>query len=318
MERSKEQVEVARRVLTYLEVQAAADSVVADGLNATVRAVYEKLEFGSFATIGKMLNRWKAERPAKEAQEGERISQESADSLARDIQRAIDRSTADLRMEFLNVRKDYDELLDQASETEIECEQLRKEGVKLTKESSVLLEKLDRVSAQAVSAKEELTSVSELVENQRTELATCRAGHEIQQQSLVTLQRLVEQKDNEAAQALSRATKAEQGEAVALAKKEAAEAAVSKLETHSEQQIILAGGLQKRIDVLQEKLDAVIQSASSEARDHAVTVSRLNEQLHLEHMKNAELCSELDSMRDTMAAVDIKRPKSKKKIEDVN
>lgn len=289
--------------LSYLEVQAAADSIVAEGANPTVRAVYEKVGFGSFATIGKMLNRWKAERPAKEVQEGERISQESADSLARDIQRSIDRSTADLRADLLSVKNDYDELLDQAGEVETQYEQLKKQNLELVERNEELTESLEKTTTQAIDAKDELKELRGLVEAQRMDLATCRASQEMQKQKQVELENIISQKRDETEQALLRATNAERGEAVANAKKDAADVTIEKQEKHIEQHLLYTEQLQGRIDALQARLDLVTKEAASEAKDHAITLSKLNEQLHVEHKKNAELCSEIDHLKDAVTAL---------------
>jgi colicin import membrane protein len=304
MKNSKEHLDTRRAPLSYLEVQAAADAIIAEGLSPTVRTVYEKVgEFGSFATIGKMLNRWKAERPAKEAQEGERISQESADNLARDIQRAIDRRTADLRSDLLSVKKDYEELLDQAGELEEEHEKLKIQAADLSAKNSTLIDELGNAKSQADDAKEELKELRSLVENQRMELATARASQEMQKQKQAELENIISQKRDETEQALLRATSAERGEAVANAKKDAADVTIEKQEKHIEQHLLYTEQLQGRIDALQARVDLVTKEAASEAKDHAITLSKLNEQLHVEHKKNAELCSEIDHLKDTVTAL---------------
>lgn len=289
--------------LSYLEVQAAADSIVAEGANPTVRAVYEKVGFGSFATIGKMLNRWKAERPAKEVQEGERISQESADSLARDIQRSIDRSTADLRADLLSVKNDYDELLDQAGEVETQYEQLKKQNLELVERNEELTESLEKTTTQAIDAKDELKELRVLVEAQRMDLATCRASQEMEKQKQDELQNIIAHKNTELEEALSSAAAAKLVGAVASSKQEAAEVTIAKLEKHIEQHLAYTTQLQGRIDAMQVKIDDVNREAAKEAKEQAVLLSRLNDQLHAEHKKNAELCSEVDSLKDTVTAL---------------
>ncbi|MBS0174928.1 MAG: DNA-binding protein, partial [Nitrospira sp.] len=78
---------MAREGITYQQVAAAADALVGEGLQPTIRALRERLGTGSPNTVHRHLTAWREARPAAAAAAPE-LPASLAAAIAAEIERA--------------------------------------------------------------------------------------------------------------------------------------------------------------------------------------------------------------------------------------
>lgn len=210
---------MARPGITYQEVSAAADGIVAAGENPTIQRVRAALGTGSPNTIHKHLTVWRDAAPVLE-----RKAPELPADLQAAIMRELDRQAAEARAEK---ETQFIQAQSEAAELASTGEQLETEMDELTERNQTLSDDCQRLDALAAERAQELGKLEadlsrerEAAEGARVQLAQALNKLETQAERLDAL--TVEAKDtrSELSQVMTAKTAAEQTAAVAEAKLE--------------------------------------------------------------------------------------------------
>lgn len=286
------------------QIDAAIEQLNAEGVKPTIRAVRERLGAGSPNRIQPLLAAWKEKsHPVETAAAvlGENLQQALGELFARERSAAV-----------ASKLEDIGDLKEQISELASEGTRLEDENAALQEQSEALI--AEQAQAVAVAGQQaqrieqlekELLRLQQQAQQQTQELATALAKLDMQQQQQQQTQQQLEQ---------AQARKAELGQAVAVAQQSAAVA-----EAKQQAGLEVAGAAQKRIekleqqleqaqaaaavklDALQQRLDDALQQRTKDAQAHAQQLGQRDEQLHVEHRKNAELMTKIDELTDMLS-----------------
>lgn len=175
---------MAREGVSYEQVAAAADAMVASGQNPTIRKVREQFESGSPNTVHKHLKRWRAERPAMPA-----AAIALPDALVRaiksEIEQAATRARAEIEDQLVSARTEADELSAAGERLEAEREGLIDQITALTTERDTLAGRADeqraeldrlRAAVDAAQAERQAAAQNAAVLTARLEAVEARAS----------------------------------------------------------------------------------------------------------------------------------------------
>lgn len=178
---------MAREGVTYEQVAAAADGMLAEGDKPTLRSLRERLRGGSPNTIHRHFVRWRELRPRAAAP-----APELPTAVSRGIQAAIEQAAAEARAEseadLVQAQSSAAELAATGEELERECEALRDAVTTLTRERDTLEGRAAEQSADLLRAtaefERERARLHEELERERTAAEKTRI--ELAQERLTT------------------------------------------------------------------------------------------------------------------------------------
>lgn len=282
---------MARPGITYEEVAAAADALVAEGERPTINGVRDALGTGSPNTIHRHLQAWKAtQAPAR--REAARLPDELAVALAEEIERQSARARADAEQGALEAQQTADDLAAVGEELESQVADLTEQVELLTGERDQVADELDRLTEERDRLAAELERVQVALEREREQHADAR-------NRIVTLTEHREQlqADVVEAQAAAKAATAAQIEAEKLAA-----VLQAKLEAEQTKTADLADRLAvEKADARQSisERQASLDASNSELKEALKQVTKLEhelgEQLRLadsERVENQRLVDE--------------------------
>ncbi|MBR9829320.1 MAG: hypothetical protein GYB41_11845 [Oceanospirillales bacterium] len=164
---------MARPGITYEEVAAAADALVAEGERPTINAVRDALSTGSPNTIHKHLTAWKvAQAPAR--RETARLPDELAAALAEEIERQAARARADAEGRALEAQQTADTLAETGEALEEQVADLTAQVAEVAGERDQVIEERDRLTEERDRLAAELERERNALERERGQHADAR------------------------------------------------------------------------------------------------------------------------------------------------
>lgn len=245
---------MARDGITFEQVAAAADALVGDGQQPTIRAVRERLGSGSPNTVHRHLVAWRDARPQATASAPDLPASLTA-AIAAEIQQAAARARAEVEDQLVRVQTEAGELASAGEALEAERDGLAEQVGALTserdKQAATAAERAATIERMGAEHAGEVARLAQAVEREqqaaesaRVELATLRLrieGHaERQADQAKDIERLRTELDHQRAGRVG----AEQSAAVLTARLEAmtdratrAEARATLAEDHAQQAV---------------------------------------------------------------------------------
>ncbi|MDA8412676.1 MAG: DNA-binding protein [Desulfobacteraceae bacterium] len=256
--------------ISYDQVAAAADGLVANNISPTMKNVREQLgRTGSSNTIQKHLASWREARPPRAA-----VSPELPESIINAFSREIDRATSEARAEIegrlVISQAEAAELAEIGEALEVEIDKLMEQHTALSKDRDMLLGKLQEQAGEIERLSRENERERYGAEQARIEVAQMRNKLELQTEKLEGQSATID--------TLSSSVSCE-SQARIIAEKEAAVLA-AKLESELQR----SGVLLQDKDSLAAQVDAERHSAES-AR---VQAARITNELELQSAAMAE------------------------------
>jgi chromosome segregation ATPase len=195
---------MARPGITYEEVAAAADALVADGERPTINAVRDALGTGSPNTIHRHLQAWKAtQAPAR--REAARLPDELAVALAEEIERQAARARADAEQAALEAQQTADDLAAVG-------EELESQVADLTELAELLSGERDQVTDAHDKLLEERDRIASELDRERVALEREREQHADARNRIITLTEQRDQLKTELIEAQASVKQAVQGQ----------------------------------------------------------------------------------------------------------
>jgi colicin import membrane protein len=265
--------DMAREGVTYAEVAAAADRMVADGANVTIMGVRDVLGTGSPNTIHRHLQVWRSMRPQAAAAAFE-LPAELVNAFGRELAKAAAAARAEIEEQVVEAQLAADHLSNVGETLEAERDDALDALVAMTTER-------DAATATAAERAEEIKRLSESValerqsaDTARVELATAKL--KIEALAEKTDEFKVEVRELKAA--LGEAKAAEQVAAVELSKAQAEVAAerAAKAELVAER------------DTLKQSLRSMAEDAARERGEHRDALAQCQSQVAAERKAAAE------------------------------
>jgi len=146
---------MARDGITFEQVAAAAEALVGEGQQPTIRAMRERLGGGSPNTIHKHLTAWREARPvAAAAAPG--LPQTLTAAIAAEIERAAAKARAEIEGRLLQAQAEAAELAAAGDAIEAERDALADQVAKLTRERDVLTGKAEQQAADLADAQQRI------------------------------------------------------------------------------------------------------------------------------------------------------------------
>lgn len=247
---------MARQGITFEQVAAIADAMVAEGQQPTIRAVRERLGTGSPNTIHKHLAAWRAARPAPTASAPE-LPQGLIAAIAAEIERAAAKARAEIEAQLAQARAEADELAEAGEKLEAERDGLARQVAELTRERDTLAGIAQQRAADLEEAQKRIEGERQAAEAARVEVATARVKIEQLAERLKEQAAEIQRLRDALAEAQQGRTTAEQRAAVLEARLEAAEARASRAEARIEQLEKEAAEAREQAARLTAKLEAL-------------------------------------------------------------
>lgn len=281
---------MAREGITFEQVAAAADALVGEGQQPTIRAIRERLGTGSPNTVHKHLTAWREARPVAVAAAPE-LPQALSTAIAAEIERAAAQARAQIEGRLVQSQGEAAELAAAGEVIEAERDALAEQVAELTRERDTLAGKAEQQAADLADQAQRIEREQQAAESARVELATARlkteAQAERQAEQTVEIERL-----RAALEACQQArTAAEQQAAVLAAKLEgvtvqlAQQAEVNvearKLATEEAQRVV------ERLMQTQAERDEA-RKVAAEAREQAARLAGQLETLKAKEWKSDE------------------------------
>lgn len=175
---------MARDGITFEQVAAAADGLVGDGQQPTIRAVRERLGTGSPNTVHRHLVAWREARPQAAASAPDLPASLTA-AIAAEIQQAAARARAEVESQLVRVQTEAGELASAGEVLEVERDELAESVGTLTserdKEAATAAERAATIERMGGEHAAEVARLAQAVEREqqaaeaaRVELATLR------------------------------------------------------------------------------------------------------------------------------------------------
>jgi DNA repair exonuclease SbcCD ATPase subunit len=298
-----------RAKVTNEQINMAIEQLNSEGIRPTIRAVRERLGAGSPNRIQPLLAAWNdSNKPAEAAQAtlDDNDAQVFADILARTRSKAVA-----VKLEEITELKAQ---LDEITQT---GQQLEDENAGLQEQNEALI--AAQAQAQAVAGQQvqrveqlefEQQRLQQQSQQQTQELATAQAQLVMQQQQNQQQQQSLEQQAAALDAARQQAAAAQQAAAVAEAKQTAMDAAMDAAAATAAAAAIAAAQrierLEQQLEQAQKRLDDAQAQRSTDAQSHIKQITQRDEQLNVEHKKNAELMTQIDELSDKLKAAESK------------
>lgn len=170
---------MAREGITFEQVSAAADALVGEGEQPTIRAVRERLGTGSPNTIHRHLTAWREARPAASAAAPELPSAIAA-AITAELSRTAAAARAAVEEQLVKTQSEAAELATAGEALEAERDALAEQVGTLTRERDTLSGKAEQQAADLAHQAERIEREQQAAEAARVELATARLRIEAQ------------------------------------------------------------------------------------------------------------------------------------------
>ncbi len=211
---------MAREGITFEQVAAAADALVGEGQQPTIRAIRERLGTGSPNTVHKHLTAWREARPVAAAAAPE-LPQALTAAIAAEIERAAAQARAEIEGRLVQAQGEAVELAAAGEVIEAERDALAEQVAELTRERDTLAGKAEQQAADLADQAQRIEREQQAAESARVELATARLKIEAQAERQTEQAAEIERLRAALADAQQGRTAAEQQAAVLAAKLEA-------------------------------------------------------------------------------------------------
>lgn len=170
---------MAREGITFEQVAAAADALVGEGQQPTIRAIRERLGTGSPNTVHRHLTAWREARPVAAAAAPE-LPQALTAAIATEIERAAAQARAEIEGRLVQAQGEAAELSAAGEAIEAERDTLAEQVAELTRERDTLAGKAEQQAADLVEHAQRIEREQQAAEAARVELATARLKIEAQ------------------------------------------------------------------------------------------------------------------------------------------
>jgi chromosome segregation ATPase len=222
---------MAREGITFEQVAAAADALVGEGQQPTIRAIRERLGTGSPNTVHKHLTAWREARPVAAAAAPE-LPQSLTAAIAAEIERAAAQARGEIEGRLVQAQAEAADLAAAGEVLEAERDALAEQVAELTRERDTLAGKAEQQVADLADQAQRIEREQQAAESARVELATARLKIEAQAERQTEQAAEIERLRAALADAQQGRTAAEQQAAVLGAKLEAAKAQIDQ-QSHS-------------------------------------------------------------------------------------
>ena len=235
---------MARDGITFEQVAAAADALVGDGQQPTIRAVRERLGTGSPNTVHRHLVAWREARPHATASAPELPASLTA-AIATEIQQAAARARAEVEDQLVRAQTEASELASAGEGLEVDRDTMAEQVGVLTsqrdKEAATAAERAATIERMRGEHAAEITRLMQSVEREqqaaesaRIELATLRLRIEGHAERLTEQTKEIERLRVELENQRAGRTEAEQRAAVITARLEGMTDRASRAEARAE------------------------------------------------------------------------------------
>lgn len=297
-----------RAKVTNEQIKHAIEQLNSEGIKPTIRAVRERLGAGSPNRIQPILAAWNdSNKPAEAAATlSDSAQQTLADLIARERSAAVAarlEEIAELKSQLDEITQDGQKLEDDAEALEAanaKLDEQKSEAVTLASARQQRVEQLEADQARLQKQSQELTQ----------QLATAQAQLVMQQQQNQQQQQRIDQLTTDFDAARQQTNAATQAAAVseaklsaAVAAQDAAQAAAAAAATAAAQRI---ERLEQQLEQAQKRADDAQQQRNTDAQSHIKQITQRDEQLNVEHKKNAELMTQIDELSDKLKAAESK------------
>lgn len=170
---------MAREGITFEQVAAAVDALVAQGQQPTIRAIRERLGTGSPNTVHKHLTAWREARPVAGVAAQE-LPQALMAAIAAEIGRAAAQSRAEIEGRLVQAQGEAAELATAGELIEAERDALATQVAELTRERDTLAGKAEQQAADLAIQAQRIEHEQHAAESARVELAMVRFKIEAQ------------------------------------------------------------------------------------------------------------------------------------------
>lgn len=170
---------MAREGVTYEQVSAAADALVGEMQQPTIRAIRERLGTGSPNTVHKHLSAWREARPVAAAAAPE-LPQALTAAIAAEIERAAAQARAEIEGRLVQAQGEAAELAAAGEAIEAERDALAEQVAELTHERDMLAGKAGQQAADLVNQVQRIEREQQAAESARVELAKAHLTLEAQ------------------------------------------------------------------------------------------------------------------------------------------
>ena len=173
---------MARLGITLEQVTAAADALVGEGQQPTIRAIRERLgNTGSPNTIHRHLSAWREARPASATAMA--LSPNLASAIAAEIERAAAAARGEIEERLVQAQQEATELAAAGEALEAERDALLEQVAALTTERDTLAGKIAQQAQALETAQQQIGRERQATEAARIELATALVRAEQQQKT---------------------------------------------------------------------------------------------------------------------------------------
>ena len=288
---------MAREGITYEQVSAVADALMAEGLRPAIRAVRERLGFtGSPNTIHKHLSAWREARPVAVAAAPE-LPRALTAAIAAEIARTASEARAEIEARLVQAQGEATDLAAAGEALEGERDELIEQVAALTSERDTLAGKASQQAVDLADQAQRIEREQQAAEAARVELATARLKIEAQAERLTEqgaeLERLRQVLEVEGKARIG----AEQQAAVLAARLEAATADAQRVGERAE-----------RAEQLAAQTAAALENARATAADARENVARLSGQVESLQAQQQAQTGEIERLR-ALAAKKPSEPK---------
>jgi colicin import membrane protein len=185
MIRNTEGYSMAREGITFQQVAAAAEALVGEGQQPTIRSIRDKLGSGSPNTVHKHLAVWRESRPVAAATAPE-LPQALTAAIAAEIKRAAAQARAEVEHHLTQALQEASELANAGEMIETELKNLAEQVVQLTRERDTLAGKTEQQTADLADQAQRIDREQRAAESARIDLATARVKIETQAEQQTT------------------------------------------------------------------------------------------------------------------------------------
>lgn len=281
---------MAREGITFEQVAAAADALVGEGQQPTIRAIRERLGTGSPNTVHKHLTAWREARPVAAAAAPE-LPQALTAAIAAEIERAAAQARAEIEGRLVQAQGEAAELAAAGEVIEAGRDSLAELVAELTRERDTLAGKAEQQAADLADQAQRIEREQQAAESARVELATARLKIEAQAERQTEQAAEIERLRAALEVSQQARTAAEQQAAVLAAKLEGVSAQLAQqAEAHSEvrKQASQAAQLaDERLAQTQAERDEARKQAA-DAREQAARLAGQLETLTAQERKSHE------------------------------
>lgn len=174
---------MAREGITFEQVAAAADALVGEGQQPTIRAIRERLNTGSPNTIHKHLSAWREARPVVAASAPE-LPHALTTAIAAEIERAAAQARGEIQGRLVQAQTEATDLAAAGEAMESDRDALAEQVNTLTSERDTLAGKAEEQAAALIEQGQRIEREQQAAESARVELAKAQLKGESQTETV--------------------------------------------------------------------------------------------------------------------------------------